>query len=141
MPAKSIARGLDQLITAPPDASVADLGRIMQENAVGSVLIVENDEPIGIVTDRDLALEVVTKRLDFDTTAKEVMTRDPVTVTEDTGVAELSERMKHGRVRRIPIVDDEGKLTGIVTLDDLVVLLEGEMEDLAAVIKSEAPPY
>jgi len=141
MPAKSIARGLDQLITAPPDASVADLGRIMQENAVGSVLIVENDEPVGIVTDRDLALEVVTKRLDFDTTAKEVMTRDPVTVTEDTGVAELSERMKHGRVRRIPIVDDEGKLTGIVTLDDLVVLLEGEMEDLAAVIKSEAPPY
>lgn len=141
MPAKSIARGLEQLITAPPEATVSDLGRIMQENTVGSVLIVEDDEPVGIVTDRDLAIEVVTKRLDFDTTADEIMSRDPVTVTEDTGVAELSEKMKHAKVRRLPIVDDAGKLTGIVTLDDLVVLLEGEMEDLADVIKSEAPPY
>ena len=141
MPAKSIARGIDQLITAPPETSVADLGRIMQENAVGSVLIVEDDEPVGIVTDRDLALEVVTKRLDFDTQAADVMTRDPVTANEDTGVAELGEKMKRSSVRRIPIVDDEGKLTGIVTLDDLVVLLEGEMDDLAEVIKSEAPPY
>jgi len=129
------------LITASPETSVADLGQIMQENAVGSVLIVENDELVGIVTDRDLALEVVTKRLDFDTPAADVMTRDPVTVSEETGVAELTEKMKHGKVRRIPIVDEAGKLTGIVTLDDLVVLLQGEMEDLAEVIKTEAPPY
>jgi len=139
MPVADLAR--DDVVTADAEASVDELASTLKERNVGSVVVTRDDEPVGIVTDRDLALEVVTKRLDFDTTAKEVMTRDPVTVTEDTGVAELSERMKHGRVRRIPIVDDEGKLTGIVTLDDLVVLLEGEMEDLAAVIKSEAPPY
>lgn len=69
------------------------------------------------------------------------MSRDPVTAAEDTGVAELCDRMKRGTVRRIPIVDDDGRLSGIVTLDDMVVLLEGEMEDLTSVIKSEAPPY
>jgi CBS domain-containing protein len=141
MPAKSIARGRDELITTTPETPVADLGRIMAENAVGSVVVVENEEPVGIVTDRDLALEVVTKRLDFDTEARDVMSRDPVTANEDAGVAELSEKMKHGAIRRLPIVDADGKLSGIVTLDDMVVLLEGEMEDLTAVIKSEAPPY
>ena len=141
MPAKSIARGLDQLITATPDTPASELGQIMMEHTVGSVIIVENDEPVGIVTDRDLAIEIVTKRRDFDTEARTIMSEDPVTATADTGIKQLTEKMKRAGIRRLPIVDEAGKLTGIVTLDDLVVLLEGEMEDLTSVIKSEAPPY
>jgi len=140
MPVKSIARGVEQLVTAGPDTTVRDLAQLLQEGAVGSVVIVEDDEPVGIVTDRDLALEVINRDLDFDTPAKDVMTRDPVTVEADTGVFEMCEKMKHNKVRRMPVVED-GDLVGIVTLDDLVVLLQDEMEDIADVIRSEAPPY
>ena len=140
MPVKSIARGVEQLVTAGPETTVRDLAQLMQEGAVGSVVIVENDEPVGIVTDRDLALEVINRDLEFDALAKDVMTRDPVTVDAETGVFEMCETMKHNKVRRMPVVED-GELVGIVTLDDLVVLLQDEMEDIADVIRSEAPPY
>jgi signal-transduction protein with cAMP-binding, CBS, and nucleotidyltransferase domain len=141
MPVKSIARGADQLVTAGPETPVRELARLLREGAVGSVIIVDESEtPVGIVTDRDLALEVINRDLEFDTPAKEVMTRDPVTVEGSEGVFEMCETMKHNKVRRMPVVED-GTLVGIVTLDDLVVLLQDEMEDVADVIRSEAPPY
>ena len=140
MPVKSIARGAEQLVTAGPDTTVRDLAQLLQEGAVGSVVIVEDGEPVGIVTDRDLALEVINRDLDFETPASDVMTRDPVTVEAEMGVYEMCEKMKHNGVRRMPVIED-GELVGIVTLDDLVVLLQDEMEDIADVIRSEAPPY
>lgn len=113
----------------------------MGRHSVGSVVVERNDEPVGIVTDRDLALEIIADGADFtDMTARDVMARDPTTVDADDGIFEVCRLMRKQGIRRLPVVDD-GKLTGIVTLDDLMVLLDDEMSDLSEVIRSESPSW
>ncbi|SEO24615.1 CBS domain-containing protein [Halogranum amylolyticum] len=141
MPLKDIVRPKEELVTASRDTSCQDLAKLMNDRTVGSVVIEENDEPIGIVTDRDICLNAVGAGKDPKTTpASEVMNTDVFTCDADDGVFELCQAMREHGVRRMPIVED-GKLSGIITLDDLVMLLEDEMHDLSEVIRSESPPY
>lgn len=141
MTVTDLARPQEELVTASPDTPVSELARLMADNSVGCVVIERNDDPIGIVTDRDIALNVVGQKRDVEaTTARDIMTKDPVTTDGDAGVAELIATMGEEGIRRMPVVTD-GKLSGIITLDDLVVLLDQEMSDLSDVIKAESPPY
>jgi CBS domain-containing protein len=130
------------VVTAVPDTPAKELAARMRDENVGSVVVEEGGAPVGIVTDRDLA---VGPFLDGDdpaaTPAEAVMTSDPATVAADTGVMELCDQMYGAGVRRMPVVDDDGSLAGIVTLDDLTVLLTTELVDLAGIIESESPPY
>lgn len=140
MTVQNIAR--TAVMTAQRDQTTGNLATVMKEEDVGSVVVVEDRHPIGIVTDRDLTLHVVEPRADpADVTAEEVMTETPVTVHTDAGIFEATAAMFEHAVRRLPIVDGEGNLTGIVTLDDLVVLLTDELDNLAGVIEAESPPY
>jgi len=114
----------------------------MKEEDVGSVVIEEDGRPVGIVTDRDLVLDVLEPRADpTKVTAGDIMTDTPVTVTHDVGVFETIRLMQEHAIRRMPVTDENESLTGIVTLDDLVVLLADELDTLAGVIESESPPY
>ncbi|MFB6308180.1 MAG: CBS domain-containing protein [Haloarculaceae archaeon] len=141
MPVSSIARGREQLVTATPRTPARELVRTMDDRNVGSIIVVEDEKPVGIVTDRDVAMHVVGDDLEHDVAAEMIMTADPTCVGADEGIFELCQKMQRKSVRRMPVVDDEGRLTGIVTLDDLVVLLQDEMEDIANVIRTESPPY
>jgi CBS domain-containing protein len=127
-----------EVVTVGPDASVTTVVETMRDEAVGSVVVVENDAPVGLVTDRDLALRAV-NAIEDETTA-EVMTPDPITVSTDTSVFELTEFVKDVGVRRIPVTE-EGRLVGIVTMDDLVRLLVTELGNLAEVLAVESPSY
>jgi CBS domain-containing protein len=127
-----------EVVTVGPDASVTTVVETMRDEAVGSVVVVENDAPVGLVTDRDLALRSVNV-LEGETAA-EVMTSDPITVSTGTSVFELTEFVKDVGVRRIPVTE-EGRLVGIVTMDDLVRLLVAELDNLAEVLAVESPPY
>lgn len=141
MPLREIARGKESLVTAGPDASIRDVAKRMADEKVGSVIIERNDEPVGIITDRDITVSVVAEGKDFvGMTARDVMTRDPITAEADDGVYQLCQKMRKHGIRRMPITDDD-KLVGIVTLDDLVILLEDEMRDLSDVVRAESPPY
>jgi CBS domain-containing protein len=170
MPLKHLARDEDELVTATEDATVPELARLMRDETVGSVInegqekpgviMTErgprrqagepepNGEPVGIVTDRDLVVDVLAdEREPRSVTAGDVMTPDPVTVEEDDNVFTLCARMRQHNVRRVPVVDAAGKMTGIISLDDIIVRLEDEIDkieqisnDMAAVIESESPP-
>jgi CBS domain-containing protein len=140
MPAKSIARSEQELVVAAPDTSVRDCARLMDEYSVGSVILTVDDEPVGILTDRDIALRTFEHERPSELTANDLMSDDLVTADGDEGIFELCDLMQKHAVRRIPIVED-GRLTGIVTLDDLVILLEDEMHDLSEVIRAESPPF
>lgn len=140
MPVRTIARGKEDLVTATPDTPATEIAQMMDDHTVGSVIVVEDDEPVGIVTDRDLAMEILNEDRDRELTASEFMSSDLVTADADDGVMELCRTMREHSVRRIPVVDD-GKIAGIVTLDDVMVLLEDEMKNLSEVIRSESPPY
>lgn len=119
-----------EVATAPLDASAAELAGLMGDFAVGSVVIVdEPDHPVGIVTDRDLACRVVARAGAEKQCAAELMSRPLVTVSADDPIEVVVERMRTARVRRIVVLRD-GRLSGLVTLDDLVVELGRELDDL-----------
>lgn len=131
----------EAVVTAAPDTPVSDVAGTMRDENVGSVVVVDGEEPVGLVTDRDVAVRIAADRLDAgEMDAEAVMTEDPVTVDVDTGIFELSEQMRESNVRRMPVVKG-GDLVGIVTMDDLSVLLVGELDNLTDVIRSESPPY
>ena len=131
------------VMTALPDQSAGNLATVMKEENVGSVVIVDGDDhPVGIVTDRDLVLDVLEPREDpTQMTAGDVMTDTLVTVDPDRGVLDAIELMHEHSVRRLPIVDSAGAMAGIVTLDDLVLLLAQELETLTGIVEAESPPY
>lgn len=127
--------------TAGPSATAEALALRMREVGIGSIVVEEEMEPVGIITDRDLAMRLdSTDRAASEVTAAEIMTEDPVTVEEDAGLLELTALMREHSVRRMPVTRD-GTLVGIVTLDDLVQLLATELSNLSAVIEAESPPY
>lgn len=137
---RSIVR--EQTVNATPDASLAEVAQLMATENVGSVVIVDDEEPRGIVTDRDITVEVVANEQDATSmTADDVMSGDLVTVDADSGVFEVIRAMEEANVRRIPAVDSDGKLAGIVSFDDFVVLLGRELKLLGDVVEAEIPPY
>lgn len=131
----------EDVVTAPPDEPMHRVATRMREERVGCVVVLEDDAPVGIVTDRDVAVRLAADQLDpAAMTANDTMTEDPVTVEADSGVFDLCQLLGDEAVRRAPVVEDD-ELVGIVTLDDLTVLLTGEMGTLAGVIQAESPPY
>lgn len=143
------------VVTASPDTTVRELAETMFDRSVGSVVIVESDEPVGIVTDRDLTVELLagegdvnlfqTERDLTEITAADVMTADPLVVNADDELPRVLHHMDQARARRIPVVDD-GALVGILALDDVVIHLAGEsahvsaqLDNVASVIRSESP--
>lgn len=140
MPVEHLARG--EVVTASPDDSVQDLANRMEEDNVGSIVITDGNEPVGIVTDRDLTLQIVGEGRDpGGVSAEDVMTTNLATVQTDEGFYEATQRMSEHAVRRLPVVNDSGELSGIITADDLNELLADEHQQLADVIQAQRPPY
>jgi CBS domain-containing protein len=131
----------EDVVTASRDTPMNEVATAMRDEKVGSVVVTEEDRPVGLVTDRDVTVRIAADGLDSaEMTAEGVMTEDPVTVGVDTGVFELCEVMAEETVRRVPVVDGDA-LAGIVTFDDLAVLLTEELGNLTGVIEAESPPY
>ena len=125
------------VITAGPDEALAGIARRMQEHNVGTVVVVEDGRPVGIITDRDLALALGARGLSPQAPAREVMTRHVLAVPEDTGVFTATRFIQDRKVRRLPIVDGEDRLVGLVSLDDLLRWLARELSNLAEGIGPE----
>ena len=125
------------VVTAGPEETLAAVALRMQEHNVGTVVVVENQRPVGIVTDRDLALALGARDLSPQAPVKKVMTRHVLAIPEDTGIYTATKFMREREVRRLPIVDREDHLVGIVTLDDLLRFLGRELHNLAEGIKRE----
>lgn len=139
MPVSDIAR--TDVVTAAPDDDLRAVGRRMVEEDVGSVVVVEGDDPAGIVTDRQIAVAATEEGDVSELAAADVMTEDPITIMGDEGIDELAERLQRGAIRRMPVIDEDGALAGIVTLDDLLVLLSREFDLAADVIEEQSPQY
>jgi CBS domain-containing protein len=110
----------DSVVTADCSATLRQVGELMRDLSVGSVVICDTGYPAGLITDRDLALAVVADGVNVDEPVREHATRPLVTCESEMDVEEAAALMVQHRVRRLPVVDGE-KLTGIVTLDDLAV--------------------
>lgn len=121
------------LVTVTRDTSVPEIARLMEEKNVGSVLVMENDKPVGIVTDRDLAIRCIAKGHNAkDCDATEVMTASFHCMSVDDGLYECIQKMRDERVRRMPVVDSDGRAIGILSFGDIVAILGKELADLSA---------
>jgi len=110
-----------KVVTVRPDDTVVKAAKLMEEKNVGSVVVVENRKPVGILTDRDIAIRVVAKKADINSIlVKDAMTKKIVTGRDNQRVAELAKVMHENGIRRVPIVNKKGMLSGIITLDDLL---------------------
>ena len=106
------------VVTADPATPVREVAALMRERNVGSVVLVRNGAPVGIVTDRDLAVSVLADGRSGEDHALDHASAPVVTGSPDMDLTAACELLVQHGIRRLPIVDGD-HLTGIVTLDDL----------------------
>lgn len=125
-------------VTVLPETSVIDAARAMRDRNVGSVIVYEEGSVIGILTDRDVVLALADGRfVDPDQPVSGIMTRNPVCLASrddvDTGLA----RMRSHGVRRMPVLNDQGELVGIVSLDDMLMHMGRTLSTAADLVEEE----
>jgi CBS domain-containing protein len=112
----------------------------MRDQQVGSVVVVDAHRPVGILTDRDLTVRVLAAGLDPGTTrVSEVMTPSPTTVREDATIVDAVGAMRAGRFRRLPVIRSDGRLVGILTLDDVLAMAADELAQVGPLLRRESP--
>lgn len=131
-----------EVVIAEKTLSVVDAAQLMRTHHVGDLVVVEEREgrrlPVGIVTDRDVVVEVVAAGVNPDALkVGDIMGPEVATVRESEGLFEALRFMRDKGVRRMPVVDSTGALAGILTLDDLLSLLAEEMTELAKLVSHE----
>ena len=131
-----------EVVIVERDESVAESARLMREYHVGSIVVVDSADgparPVGILTDRDIVMEFVAKNVATDeVSVGEAMSYQLVTINEDAGLFETIELMRTRGVRRVPVVDTEGALVGLVASDDALELLSEQLSDLVALVSSQ----
>jgi CBS domain-containing protein len=122
-----------ELITCQPDAKISDVAKMMADHNVGAVLVLDedSDKPRGILTDRDIVVRCLAKNLDInDTTVENVLSESLATVKETDGIYDCIQKMRESGVRRMPVVDHEGKAVGVVSFGDLLAVLSEEFAAL-----------
>lgn len=124
-----------KVVTVRPEDSVRNIAGRMEYYNIGSVIVVKDGRPVGIVTDRDLALRALgAKADDKELTAADVMTPNPQTIREEDGFEKALEVMRARGIRRLPVVDRKKRLTGLVTMDDIVETLGRNMKAVGAAL-------
>lgn len=123
-------------------ASILETAKLMRSHHVGSIVVVEDESaparPLGIITDRDLVVEVMAGNVDLERlTVEDVMQSDLITAAEGDSIWDTIDRMRTKGVRRIPVVDAQGMLAGILSMDDLLDFLVEELSNLVGLVKRE----
>jgi CBS domain-containing protein len=131
-----------EVIIVHRDETVQEAAKLMRQHHVGDVIVVDDRNgisvPVGIVTDRDVVVEIVATELDQATmTVGDIMAQELFTVKESAGIFESIQYMRRKTVRRLPIVNDDGGLVGILALDDVLELLSEELLDLSKLVRYE----
>ncbi len=131
-----------EMITIQRDATVLEAAKLMRKFHVGAIIVIDNINgrtiPVGVVTDRDLVVEVLATELDEAViTVGDIMAAEVFTLKESTSTFEAIQLMRRKTIRRLPVVDEDGELIGILTLDDILELLSEELLDLAKLVRYE----
>lgn len=131
-----------EVVFATKEMSLPEAAQLMREYHVGDLVVVDEVDgkrvPVGIVTDRDMVIEIIAQSADINEfSVGDIMGPQLVSVQETDGVFETIRLMRTKGVRRIPVVNLEGGLVGIISADDILDLLAEEMVELAKVAPRE----
>ena len=126
-----------RLVVLSSKNPVLEAARAMENNSIGAVMVQDRGRIVGIVTDRDLAVRALGRKLDPENTPiGEVMTPSPLMLTPQDSREDAIALMQQGNVRRIPLSED-GRVVGMVTLDDLLLDEAAPLDELAAIIEAQ----
>lgn len=106
---------------ANPKNSIKEVARVMADIDCGAVPVGENDKLVGMLTDRDIAVRAVAQDKGPETRVEDVMTRDVRYCFDDEELADISQNMGDQQIRRLPVVDRDKRLVGIISLSDLAM--------------------
>ncbi len=132
------------VVIAQRETSITEAAQLMREHHVGCLVVTEeiagHASPVGILTDRDLVIEVIAKEIPLaEVTTGDVMTFTLLKVTEDEDLLDVAQRMRARGVRRVPVITtDTGALAGIIAMDDILGLLSQELSMLSTLTAREA---
>lgn len=104
-----------------PDDSVRDAAHKMKSLDVGFIPVCEGDRVVGLLTDRDICLRIVAEGRDHGTMCREIMSSNVISCREDQDIKDAARMMEEHQIRRLPIVDEQRRLVGILSLGDLAV--------------------
>jgi CBS domain-containing protein len=126
----------------PRETTVVAAAQLMRKRHVGDVVVVHTvrgkTAPAGIITDRDIVISVVAPHLDPGVfTVGDMLLRPAITCRETDDVASCLENMRANAIRRMPVVNKKGELVGIISIDDLIRFLSGELSAVAKLITRE----
>jgi CBS domain-containing protein len=131
-----------EIVVCNESDSLRSAVELMRKHHVGDIIVVRSsggvNTPVGILTDRDIVIEVLAQNVAIDSlNVGDVMSDQLVSVTEDTGLAETLDVMRAHGIRRMPVIDRNGTLQGIISIDDFLELLAEQVQKLAILIKTE----
>lgn len=129
------------VVVASPDDSIVEAARRMAEHGVGTLVVRDTEgHPVGMVTDRDVTVRSVAAGLDPEATlVSDLMTAPVEMVHESTPIEDALARMSRTGVRRLPVVDEEDRIVGILALDDVLELLAEEQETVGRLLRKSRP--
>ena len=116
------------VISVDAAITVNEAAKMMEDAKVGAVIVMENNLPVGIVTDRDFSVKVVSHAYQITAPVKQIMSSPLVSINSDETVRMAADLMHDRRIRKIPVIDD-GKVVGIITATDIVNLLAVSVEE------------
>lgn len=127
-----------EVVITHKDSSIIEVAKLMRQYHVGDIVVVDSSGdqpiPIGIITDRDIVVELIASNVALDSvTVADVMSYDLITAREQDGIWDTIQRMSAKGIRRMPVVNEQGGLEGILTVDDLLEMLADELTSLAKV--------
>ncbi|MDK2820966.1 MAG: hypothetical protein PWP31_931 [Clostridia bacterium] len=131
------------IVTVSPQQTISEAAQIMSQYNIGSVPVVQNGQCVGIITDRDITLRVTAKGQDAGMTKVEsVMSKNVVTGNPQMSVQEAANLMAQNQIRRLPVVDNNNQICGIVALGDLAVqnVYQDEAGEALSSISEPASP-
>lgn len=131
------------VVFCTPNTTIVDAAHLMREHHVGDLVVVEERNgkryPVGVVTDRDITVEIVALNVPLDRLAiGDIMTRKLISVAESEDAFAALELMRRKGVRRLPVIDRQGALAGVVALDDLLEVLAEELSLMVRLISRQS---
>ena len=124
------------------DESVRHAAEMMRKYHVGNLVVTESGEakqmPVGIVTDRDIVVEVIAKGVDpEELTVGDIMSDELALASEEDDISDVLDAMRQSAIRRMPVVDSSGALVGVLALDDLLQLYAADLSAIAAIVGTQ----
>jgi len=128
--------------TLGPEESCEEAAALMRDENIGAVVVVDEGRVQGVVTDRDIAVRVVASGENpAEVPLRQIMSGEPIFLSKARTLDQLVAAMREMGVRRVPVIEDDGAVCGLISMDDLLVLISEQLAELAQVIRKEiAPP-